>query len=132
MSMHWIYLLSVWLHLTAMAAWLGGMVFLAAVVLPILRAGPREQLGAFMARAAPRLRAVGWACLILLGVTGWIQLSFRGLAWNANGLILSKIATYATIVLLSLLHDFWVGPRASAAMRDDPDGPQTIRWRLVR
>lgn len=128
--MHTIYVLCIWLHILAMATWLGGMVFLAAVALPVLRKGPPSQLGAFMTAAAPRLRAVGWICLTILGITGLAQLHFRGQSWS-DGLILSKLAIFTTIILISLAHDFWLGPKASIAMRDDPGTPQTLRLRRV-
>jgi uncharacterized membrane protein len=129
--MHQLYVASVWLHLIAMATWMGGMVFLAAVVLPALRQGGPKAVGEFMAKAAPRLRLVGWTCLIILGATGWAQLGFRGMAWNANPVIVTKIAIYLTIVVISLLHDFWLGPKASVAMRDDPHSPVTLRLRKL-
>jgi putative copper resistance protein D len=131
MYSHSLYIASLWLHLTAMAVWMGGMVFLAAVVLPGLRQGGPAAVGEFLARATPRLRAVGWTCLAVLGITGWAQLDFRGMAWNANAVIVSKIAIYLAIVAISLLHDFWLGPRASIAMRDAPDSPATARWRRL-
>jgi putative copper resistance protein D len=131
MNMKLVYIASIWLHLTAMAVWLGGMVFLAAVVLPDLRRGGTGAVGDFLTRAAPRLRVVGWTCLLILGVTGWVQLGIRGMACNANAVIVCKIAIYVVIVAISLLHDFWLGPNASVAMRDDPDSPVTTRWRRL-
>lgn len=126
-----LYVLCVWLHLVAMGTWVGGMVFLALVVLPVLRRGGPRAVGEFMSKAAPRLRAVGWVCLAILGITGWAQLGFRGMAWNANGVILTKVLVYIVIVALSLLHDFWIGPKASAAMRADPEASIAKRWRRV-
>ena len=129
MATHSLYLVSVWLHLTAMAVWMGGMVFLAAVVLPGLRQHGPAAVGEFLAQATPRLRVVGWTCLLVLGVTGWYQLAYRGVAWSSDALVLSKLAIYFTIVAISLAHDFWLGPRASAALRDAPDAPATARLR---
>jgi uncharacterized membrane protein len=128
---HNLYLASIWLHLTAMAVWIGGMVFLAAVALPGLRRGGPAAVGEFLAWATPRLRAVGWTCLAVLGITGWVQLEFRGMAWNANAVISTKIAVYVAIVAISVLHDFWLGPRASIALRDDPGSPATNRLRRL-
>ncbi len=129
--MHQLYLLSVWLHLLAMATWVGGMVFLAAVVLPILRQGPPGQLGAFMSKAASRLRWVGWTCLTILGVTGLFQLHFRGLSPLQDPIIAVKILVYLVIVVMSLLHDFWIGPKAGQALRDSPTAPTTASLRRI-
>lgn len=130
MTHHQLYVMSVWIHILAMATWLGGMVFLAAVVLPVLRRGPEHQLGAFMAQAAPRLRAVGWTCLLLLGFTGFAQLGLRHQSWS-QGLPLLKLIVFSLIVLISLAHDFWIGPKASLAMRDAPREPATLRIRRI-
>jgi uncharacterized membrane protein len=50
-----------WLHLMAMAYFVGGQLMLAAVVVPVLRGGDREAL-----RAAAR--RFGWGSLIALAV----------------------------------------------------------------
>ena len=132
MNSHLLYIVCVWLHLIAMAAWLGGQVFLAAVVLPGLRQeGGASAVGAFLTRAAPRLRVLSWACLAVLGFTGVAQLGFRGLAWNADAVVMTKIAAYLAIVAISLVHDFWLGPKASVAMRDDPASAATARGRRL-
>ena len=131
MITHNLYLASIWLHLSAMAVWIGGMVFLAAVALPGLRRGGPAAVGEFLTWATPRLRAVGWTCLVVLGMTGWAQLEFRDMAWNANAVIVTKIAVYVAIVAISVLHDFWLGPRASIALRDDPGSPATNRLRRL-
>lgn len=130
MNSHQLYVLSVWIHILAMATWLGGMVFLAVVVLPVLRRGPEHQLGAFMAQAAPRLRAVGWTCLALLGITGFAQLGLRHHLWS-QGLPLLKIVVFSTIVLLSLVHDFWLGPMAAEALRQAPRELSTLKLRRL-
>lgn len=131
MNTHALYVASIWLHLTAMAVWMGGMLFMAAVVLPALRRDRPAAVGEFLVRATTRLRVVGWVCLAVLGFTGWAQLEFRGIAWNANVVVVSKIAVYFALLAISVLHDFWLGPRASLAMRDDPGSSATIRVRQV-
>ena len=50
-----------WLHLLAMAFFVGGQLMLAAVVVPVLRGGDREAL-----RVAAR--RFGWGSLLALGV----------------------------------------------------------------
>ena len=131
MNTHSLYIASIWLHLIAMAVWVGGMVFLAAVALPGLRRAGPAAVGDFLAWATPRLRAIGWTCLVVLAITGWAQLAFRGIAWNASPVVVTKIAVYVAIVAISVLHDFWLGPRASIAMRDDPGSPATNRLRRL-
>lgn len=125
---HGLYLLCVWLHLIAVSAWLGSMFFLAGVALPALRGDPAS-LGRFLQASSGRLRKLGWTCLALLTVTGFAQLGYRHLAWNETPLIQAKVAGFAFIVALSALHDFWVGPKASDIMAQNPGSPEALRWR---
>ncbi len=78
-----LYALSVWLHVVAATAWVGSMIFFAAVVVPILR---REELRS----AAPglilligkRYRKLAWISLAVLVATGVTNLYFRGIGWS--------------------------------------------------
>lgn len=138
--MHSLYLFSVWLHLLAAAAWVGAMVFLAAVVVPWMRAGHRAEGSALLRDTGARLRALGWICLFTLAVTGVFNAWMRGArlsavldpAWRHGDfalLLLLKVALFALIVVLSAVHDFFIGPRAVAAMEQAPAAPDTERFR---
>jgi copper resistance protein D len=125
------YLLAVWFHIVAMAAWLGSMVFLAGIALPILRQGDPAQMASFLHRSSGRLRILGWACLLILGGTGFFQLAHRGMHWNSTPLILTKVLSYAAIVFLSVLHDFWIGPKAAQLLAQDRSSPAALKWRRI-
>jgi len=139
--MELVYLTSVSLHLLAVAVWIGGMVALVAVVLPVLRrqASPeaaREMLG----QAGLRLRPVAWTALGVLVATGAFQVLYRlgGPApllepafWSgAWGRVLgAKLMVVAAILILSAIHDFRIGPRALEIARRDPDAGESERLR---
>lgn len=135
--MHTLYLFSVWLHLVAVIFWLGGMLFLVAVALPVLRQGDPRMAGEFLSQAALRLRGLGWISLTVLGVTGLFQLGWRGwltpALWSGghtfSWLLWGKVSIFALLVGLSAFHDFSFGPRAARAMQSDPSGPETLRLR---
>ena len=76
--MHTVYLISVWLHVLAATAWIGGMFFLVLVVVPWMRSGRREQAGAFLRETGMRFRTVGWASFGILLATGSVNLWVRG------------------------------------------------------
>ncbi len=135
--MHTIYLLSVWLHLIAVIFWLGGMLFLVAVALPVLRKGDPRAAGEFLSQAAVRLRGLGWISLAILGITGLFQLSWRGwlapALWTGghsfSWLLWGKVSIFLVLVAMSAFHDFSFGPRAAQAMAANPTAPETVRMR---
>jgi putative copper resistance protein D len=139
--MRTLYLVSVWLHIVAAAAWLGGMLFLVLVVVPALRT---PALAAHAAAAlkvlGERYRTVGWTTLLVLVVTGTANLAFRAGSAIAEGawwatpfgrILAAKLALVAVVLALSALHDFRVGPRAGRLMLEAPDEPRTARWRAA-
>jgi uncharacterized membrane protein len=59
--MHTLYVFSVWLHLLAVAVWIGSMAFLAFVFVPLLSSSEdRRMASALLQRAGTRLRVLGW------------------------------------------------------------------------
>ncbi len=138
--MYALYLVSVWLHILAATAWIGGMFFLVLVVVPWLKKGHREVGGAFLRQTGEGFRLVGWACFALLLVTGTFNLWVRGVrfesfvdpSWLASPFgraVLVKLALFTVVVVVSAVHDFSVGPRASRAMEQAPTSPEAERLR---
>lgn len=140
--MRTLYLLSVWLHLLAASVWIGGMAFLALVLVPVLRRPENRRSAASLFHwTGVRFRAVGWACLGLLVLTGIFQLGVRGFGWRdllggrlwagpAGRILALKLFLVAGVLGLSAVHDFAIGPRATALWQADPASPQA--WRLRR
>jgi putative copper resistance protein D len=136
-----LYLASVWLHLVAALLWAGGMLFLVFVIVPLLRTPAlRPQAVVLLQAVGLRFRTAGWASLLVLVVTGVVNAAFRGgsagvlvdAAWWATPfgrLLAHKLALVVLILALSAVHDFLVGPRAAALMRDDPASPRALAWR---
>ena len=86
-----------WLHLLAMAFFVGGQLFLAACVVPVVR-GDRPRLQAVA-------RRFGWGTLIALAVllaTGSAMASHYG-DWN-RGTLHVKLALVALIGVLVVVH----------------------------
>lgn len=126
-----LYLLSVYVHLLAAVVWVGGMVFLVLVLVPVLRGRPFGEIQTqLLYRIGMQLRRVGWVALALLVITGLTNLWLRGIApaelLNADlyrgrwgRALLAKLALVASVLAISAAHDFWVGPRAIALMEAD-------------
>jgi putative copper resistance protein D len=134
------YFVLVTIHVLAALLWLGGMLFLGVVGAPVLRAieppALRQRLFNELGR---RFRTVGWIAIATLVVTGVLLLRARGLLhwsgvfgspafWRSTlGLALAaKLATVVTMIAVSAVHDFLLGP---AAGRATPGSPGAIALR---
>src|SRR5579884_2769914 len=63
-----------WLHLLAAVAWIGGAIFLSAIVLPVLRqAMPSAERLALVSQIGRRFRVLGWIAIVVLILTGLHQ-----------------------------------------------------------
>lgn len=141
--MSWFYLFSVWLHILAASVWVGGMLFLAVVVLPVARRKEfRDVSTALLGHVGYQFRLVGWVTLGLLVGTGLINLGYRGFGWahladgslwagHFGGALAIKLALVVAALTISAVHDFWLGPSATRRMEAAPDQPGTARLRAA-
>ena len=139
--MHAAYLVLVWLHILAAVVWIGGMVFIILVLIPVLRRREYRSLAAPLIRlTGKRFRWVGWVCLGLLLVSGIFNVGYRGFGWMdlASGRIFLgpfghalgiKLSLVAAMIFISAVHDFVVGPRASLSVQQDPTSSRARRLR---
>ena len=120
------YLLTVWLHVLAAMAWVGGLLFIGLVLVPMMRhSSERGGAPLDLSMAVRRFRWVAWTALGILLVTGLAGLVMRGMSDPAAamwaqpfGRILAvKLAVVLPVLLLSAFHDFAIGPRAAALRR---------------
>jgi copper resistance protein D len=121
-----VYQLSVLLHILAATVWIGGMLFLALVIVPVTRGLPPRERSALFHRVGVRFRTVGWACIAVLVVTGAVNMAYRGVTWenvftaelwaSDFGRVLAlKLALVVAMLLLSVYHDFVLGPASTRA-----------------
>lgn len=132
---HGIYITSVFIHIIAACVWLGGMLFLILAFIPGIKNHPDKVN--IIAEVSLKYRMVGAVTLVLLLITGILQLELRGLQWSmayftgssfgkAAGL---KLLVFAAIVIISLVHDYYLGNRAIEAWKNQPENPKTIKLR---
>jgi uncharacterized membrane protein len=118
-----VYQLSVFIHILSAVVWVGGMLFLALVVVPVARSLPAVERAALIGAVGRRFRVVGWACIALLIATGVINLAYRGLTWETffsaqmlesqfGRVLLLKLALVVVMIVLSAVHDFVIGPQS--------------------
>ena len=139
--MYLLYLFSIWLHILAAAVWIGGMVFVALVLVPVIRRPENQGVAASIVQLTGlRFCWAGWLCLILLFLTGFFNVLYRGFAipdllsgrlWESSfGVVLAlKLLFFGAVLVLSGVHDFTIGPRATALWRTDPSSPESRKLR---
>jgi uncharacterized membrane protein len=100
------------LHVLGAITWLGGMFFIALVLVPVARrlddAALRRQL---VHALGLRFRVIGWVALGVLLATGVANVWFRPYLLSAPRFHV-KLGLVVVALVLSALHDFWIGPRA--------------------
>lgn len=106
----------VWIHLLAAVVWIGGMVFLSVVLVPVLRRGGLFAQYAMLFRTvAYRFRALVWGAMGILSATGLVLAAGRSIPvieprqWPT--IFAAKMSLVAFLFSLTLLHDLVVGPR---------------------
>ncbi|HEY7066255.1 MAG TPA: DUF4149 domain-containing protein [Chloroflexota bacterium] len=136
------YQLAVFLHVLGAAVWVGGIVFLAAVAVPVARRFDPATRMRIVREAGAQFRLIGWSTLALMVVTGAYAATVRGATlqnvldgsfWaTAFGRTLAeKLVLVALMVTVSFVHDFVVGPaatRAQDAGRDTTRLRRTAAW----
>lgn len=135
------YHLSVYVHLLGAVVWVGGMLFLALVAIPVLRNLQDQPRAELVARMGERFRPVAWTCIVLLVVTGILNLTYRGVSWESvltgrlwqspfGQMLAWKLGFVLVAILLSAVHDFYLGPASTRLLRDrNPDAQRALTLR---
>ena len=119
-------MLSVTLFLHVMAAifWVGGMLFLALVVVPFVNTiDDFPKRAEVYKKVGTTFRLWGWVAIGTLVVTGPLNMYYMGVhpfvifdpafhSTDYGKLLMIKVGFVLLLVLSSLFHDFYVGPRA--------------------
>lgn len=141
--MYGLYISVIWLHLIAAAVWVGGMVFFAVVIVPVIRHPDyRAQAGDLVHRTGVRFRWLGWIALGTLIATGTYLVIHRGVgvteltspafyATSFGRTLGAKLLVVTAIVVATLVHDLSMGPRATRLLRERPSDPRAQRVRVV-
>lgn len=109
----------IWIHLVAVIALVGGLVFVRLVLRPALHGlAPESQQVEVLCRVGRRFRTLTWVSLILLIVTGaYFMLNESGSSriettWGV--VLMVKLFVFAITFGLLLIHDFILDPYGSA------------------
>lgn len=117
--------LALFLHIISAIFWVGGMLFIVVVVAPYLMTitDPAEKSKIFQV-VGKQFRRWGWVAIITLLVTGPIilykiyDIPPFGIFDNAlhatsfGKALAIKLTLVTILVISSLFHDFWIGPKS--------------------
>jgi uncharacterized membrane protein len=122
-----------WLHLLAAATWLGGLLFISMVLLPVVRKRlPPEIRAEVISALGLRFQPIAWTALILLVLTGFRHAAivfggfpelFQAFSTTAYGQLLqAKLLLVFVIIALQLIHDLLLGPQVRRLANEQSPG----------
>lgn len=124
-SMAWILVL--WMHLIAAMVWIGGMAFLTLIAAPSLKKLVSSEMQGMLYRdIGRRFKFVGWICIFILILTGPINIYHHVTSHHMiddgensfHSILVLKLGLVLIMILLSLFHDFVLGPLLSERIRE--------------
>ena len=136
-----IYKISVLIHILSAMFWLGGMLFTVFVLVPTIRhkvLAPHK--GVFFSIMGKKFSNISWWLFAILFSTGLIQLWARGYTveqllsntfWHTifGTALASKLIVFSFMLILSAVHDFWLGPKAATLLEKHPNRIETRKYR---
>ena len=128
---HWLEIVFVVVHVLAATVWVGGTVALTFIAVPAIRMLTGEPRQIAMRTLGRRWRPIGWSALLILVATG-VPLAAHVLPDGGAGagvVFGVKIGTFVSLLVFAYLHDFVLGPRLAAEIREGR--PQASRRPLV-
>jgi len=118
-----VYLISVFIHVICAAFWIGGMLFIPLVLVPGIKNQPNRML--LLHKTGIKFRFYGWLAVIILIISGVLNIYFRGLPFTVEffintsyGKLLSlKLALFVVMLLVGGIHDFYFGMKSIDEMQ---------------
>ena len=117
------YLISVFVHIICAAFWIGGMLFIPLVLVPGINQQPNRVL--LLHKTGIKFRFYGWLSVIILLITGVLNIHFRGLPFtidffintNYGKLLTIKLVLFVVMLLVGGIHDFYFGMKSIDEMQ---------------
>ena len=121
----------VYVHIVSAIVWVGGVLFLGVIAIPAARKleeAERREVVSLLGRA---FRPVGWTALSLLILTGSLMMIRWGATWSNladltffhsphTRILGYKLITVTLMLVISGVHDWYLGPKASEMPLDHP------------
>jgi putative copper export protein len=116
-----------WIHVVSAITWVGGMLFIALVLVPVVRGlGDPALRTRLVQESGRRFRTVAWIALCVLVLTGLANLWLSPtLLWSPRFHL--KVGLVGLALILGAFHDFVLGPRAGRPGAD-PSARVRASW----
>jgi putative copper export protein len=107
-------------HLLAAAVWVGGSTALIFVGVPAIRTLEGEPRGRAMKELGLRWRPLGYGALGVAAITGVVLAAREWQSDTAFQIVFwVKVALFLCLLVASYFHNFVLGPRLQAEIRDE-------------
>jgi len=117
-------------HLLAAGIWFGGSTALVFVGVPAIRTLEVEPRGRALKELGLRWRPLGYGALLVAALTGLLLAARDWRSTTSFEVVLGvKAVVFAALLVVSYLHNFVLGPRLQAEVREG--GEQPTRPKLV-
>jgi putative copper export protein len=117
-------------HLIAAGIWFGGSTALVFVGVPAIRTLDGDPRGRAMRELGLLWRPIGYGSLLVAAITGVVLAARDWEPTTSFELVLAvKAVAFCALLVVSYLHNFVLGPRLQAEIRDGRE--QATRPRLV-
>ena len=132
-----IWVLIRWFHIMAAITWIGGMLFILLVLLPIIRPVlDPDSRALLVGKVGVRYGAISIIALIILLITGYLNGERRHVNWSDltatdyGTRLFIKLALVGVIIVITLVHS-WYGRRI-VQMAELPDDDKNLPGNLQK
>jgi putative copper export protein len=127
----------VWVHLLTATFWVGGMLFLSLVAVPLLKTDPDDSgTQRQFVSMARRFRLLALGAIAVLLLTGTILLprhvSFTDPIVEWPVIVLTKFLLVALLLTASITHEFFFGPQVSTIKQKPSSSWSSAEQTLVK
>jgi len=131
------YLISVFIHIISVSFWIGGMLFIPLILVPSIKKQPNRVL--LLYKTGIKFRFYGWLSVIVLIITGFLNIYFKGLpftwaffTYSSYGRLLRiKLALFVVMLLIAGVHDFYYGSKSITEMQNTNNHKFKLMARLT-
>ena len=118
--------LATFVHLVAAITWLGGIIYINLVLLPVLNTLEPSTAGKLMGENAKRFSVIAWTSIGLLIVTGLMQLdadTFFDFSTDFGTFLTLKLITVSIMIIIGLYITLLLAPKIRKLAPTEGDAP---------